>query len=620
MNTKMYQFGKEITNLDLYNAEKGYGIVDAPSVEGKTDSEKSLFMGGWNLRKSAAGNNSDAYITTSDGVYITKDRYVLIFRVDVPNEGIYRVTIKVKASNGVISDMRIFAGRRNMIAHGIDIAENESYEKSFLTTVYPYIPAMTSIPNTQKAIYVSVAGQNAGISSIAVEQIYNYDLADKKDIAEFNNDNSSSNLENNAANNVRTLWIAGDSTLTDQNAGFPYYSFGSCAGWAQEMAAYFDNIAVNNQAHSGMTSNCFRDDGHWDIVYNRIKEGDIFMLQFGHNDQKRRNLAAFGGYADNLRWYVRKIREKGAFPILLSPISRIPFEDNGKMRSLLQAHADATKTVADELDVPFIDLHQITMDYWVSLGEKAHDYFMPGDITHTNEYGATYIASQIARQIRDRDIMPLSAEISGVEAAPLLPDSDTKDLPKEPAGGMFEIDIPYIDINGIPQYSDMVKALRYGLLDPCVMHLHPTEEMPRAQVLMVLFKALRISGKRPYNGKYCDLSRYEWDSSYVEACIEENLIDPATTPNDRFRPDDALTAGEFASFVIRGMEPEKDKRDISMDECLKNAIQFGIISDSYKKEDIICRADCYAGLVHMMDMAGSQKKELPKDVEIHPVG
>ncbi|MCR4902832.1 MAG: hypothetical protein K6A23_08235, partial [Butyrivibrio sp.] len=383
---------------------------------------------------------------------------------------------------------------------------------------------------------------------------------------------------------------------------------------------YFENIAVNNQAHSGMTSNCFRDDGHWDIVYSRIKEGDIFMLQFGHNDQKRRNLAAFKGYADNLRWYVSKIREKKAYPILLSPISRIPFEDGGKMRSLLQSHADATKTVADELNVPFIDLHRITMEYWCSLGENAHDYFMPGDITHTNEYGAIYIAGQIARNIRDRHIMPLCADITGVQASTFLPDSDTKDLPKEPAGGMFEIDIPYIDIEGIPQYDDMVKALRYGLLDPCVMHLHPTEEMPRAQLLMVLFKALRISGKRPYNGKFCDLSRFEWDSSYVEACIDENLIDPLTTPNDRFRPDAALTAGEFASFVIRGMEEDKSKRDISINKCLEKAINLNIVPGHYKADDIICRADCYAGLVHMMDMAGNTAKALPKDVEVHPVG
>ena len=591
MDTLLFNFGKSITDKSLYNKDDGYGFVDSLNVEGKTDSEKSLFMGGWNLRKSA-GTIEGAYTTGDKGVYIAKDRYVLVFRADVPDEGIYRVCVKVVATNGNITDMRIFAGRRNMIARGINVQEGSEYSKSFLTTVYPYIPAMTSVPNCQKSIYISVSGKNAGFSEISIEKI----------------------------SDVKTLWIAGDSTLTDQNAGFPYYSYGSCAGWAQEIAGFFENIAVNNQAHSGMTSNCFRDDGHWDIVYDRIREGDIFMLQFGHNDQKRRNLAAFGGYADNLRWYVSKIREKKAYPILLSPISRIPFEDNGKMRSLLQAHADATKAVADELNVPFIDLHKITFDYWCSLGESAKDYFMPGDITHTNEYGAIYIADQIALQIRNRHIIPLSTEISTSLGFALLPDSDTKDLPKEPVSGMFEIDIPYTDIDGIPEYDYMVKALRYGLLDPCVMHLHPTEVMPRAQLLMVLFKALRISGKRPYNGKFCDLSRYEWDSSYVEACIDENLIDAETTPDDRFRPDDALTIQEFASFVIRGMQKDAASRNLSLSECLNKAISHGIVKEGRAAEDSITRAECYKGLVIMMDLFGAKDKALPSDVEIHPVG
>ena len=591
MDTLLFNFGKNITDKSLYNKDDGYGFVDSLNVDGKTDSEKSLFMGGWNLRKSS-GTIEGAYTTGDKGVYIAKDRYVLVFRADVPDEGIYRVCVKVVATNGNITDMRIFAGRRNMIARGINVQEGCEYSKSFLTTVYPYIPAMTSVPNCQKSIYISVSGKNAGLSEISIEKV----------------------------SDAKTLWIAGDSTLTDQNAGFPYYSYGSCAGWAQEIAGFFENIAVNNQAHSGMTSNCFRDDGHWDIVYDRIREGDIFMLQFGHNDQKRRNLAAFGGYADNLRWYVSKIREKKAYPILLSPISRIPFEDNGKMRSLLQAHADATKAVADELNVPFIDLHKITFDYWCSLGESAKDYFMPGDITHTNEYGAIYIADQIALQIRNRHIIPLSTEISTSLGFALLPDSDTKDLPKEPVSGMFEIDIPYTDIDGIPEYDYMVKALRYGLLDPCVMHLHPTEVMPRAQLLMVLFKALRISGKRPYNGKFCDLSRYEWDSSYVEACIDENLIDAETTPNDRFRPDDALTVQEFASFVIRGMQKDAASRNLSLSECLDKAISHGIVKEGRAAEDSITRAECYKGLVIMMDLFGAKDKALPSDVEIHPVG
>lgn len=51
-------------------------------------------------------------------------------------------------------------------------------------------------------------------------------------------------------------------------------------------------------------------------------------MEFGHNDQKRRYLKAFDQYAANLRRYVRQIREKGAYPMIVTSLSRIP----GKMR------------------------------------------------------------------------------------------------------------------------------------------------------------------------------------------------------------------------------------------------------------------------------------------------
>ena len=165
----------------------------------------------------------------------------------------------------------------------------------------------------------------------------------------------------------------------------------------------------------------------------------------------------------------------------------------------------------------------------------------------------------------------------------------------------------------------MVEALRLGLLDPCVMHLHPTAVMPRAQFLMVFFKALRLSGKRPYLGQFSDLSRYEWDSSYVQACIEENLIDPDTVSETHFRPDDALSAAEYASFLIRGCH-NVTERNISLKECYSDAVAKGFLPDYYAPDAAITRADCYQGLVILMKYLHSTEQALPSDAELHPVG
>lgn len=591
MYSGTFLFGSnDITESVLFTKEREYGFVDQEHLEGKTRAEQAIYSGGWNLRPSAQGEWKSAFVTTTEGVKIRTERFVLIFKVLVPEEGTYRVTVKTKAGPEKIRNMMLFAGRRNLIERNIAIEPDTSYHKEFLTYVSPYIPSMTSVPCTEKAIYISITGQNAGLSEVRIEKT-----------------------------DSRVLFIAGDSTVADQNALFPYYPYGSCGGWGQMMAQYFDSVAVCNQAHSGLTTNCFRDDGHWDIMKERIRENDIVMFQFGHNDQKRRNLSAFGGYLTNLRWYVKEIRRRGAYPVLLSPISRIPFQDEGRPRSLLKAHAEACRAAAEECNVPFIDLHTLTFRLWCGLGEEAHDYIMQGDITHTNDYGAARIAGFVASEIAAGSIEPLSGLPSDPEKRPFLPDQDTKEVPAKPEDN-GTVRIPYVDIQGIPQYRGIEEAFRRGLLDPCVMHLHPYDTMPRAQFLMIYFKALRITGKRPYLGEYCDISRYEWDSSYVQACVEKNLIDPVTVPDGRFRPDDAMTQAEFASFTIRGMRKENSGSSPSLEECLAEAVRKGIVSAGAKGEEAICRADCYAGLARMMELMGNGEMPLPADAEIHPVG
>ena len=605
-----YSFGSgenKISDTSFYDKSIGFGFVDLSNPTGNTASERSLYAGGWNLRKSYKTAWNDIVSTTDNGIYINHARDVIIFKSAVPGFGTYKITIKIVADNGDINNMSIFAGRRNLIASRINLSAGETYSKTFHVNVTPYIPALTAVPCMEKAVYISVSGQNAGFSQIDITQ-----------------------------NQVPVLYVAGDSTLTDQNALAPYYPYGSGGGWAQDIAQYFEDISVCNYAHSGLTTNCFRDDGHWDILAKAIHSGDIFMLQFGHNDQKRRNLAAFGGYINNLRWYVKKIREFGAYPVICSPISRIPFtdEETGLKCSLLKTHALAAKQAAEELNVPFIDLHTLTFNKWIELGDKAADYFT--DTTHTNDYGAALIANIVASEIRNKKIEPLINWISQTDPALFTPDMDIKELPKEPEeSSLFDIKIPYVDIDDIPQYRRIVKAFKGGILDPCIMYLHPMQTMPRAQVLMVLFKALRIEGRRPYHGRYIDIGRYEWDSSFIETCVEENLIDERTTPNDLFRPDDPLTYAEFASLCERGMEPEVLKRpELGLSECLHRAVVDGIVPaeavyvdpSGFDTNDItdggcaITRADVYAGLCRVMEIMKTIGTKLPTDIEIHPVG
>lgn len=593
MFTREFDFQNNKSCFTMFSMEKGYGFIDFNHIEGKTHSEQSIYSGGWNHRLSDTQSFHDFCEVSDTGVRIKDAREVIIFKLLVPEDGSYKVTLTCTAGMEPIENMSVFAGRRNLIARDICVAPRNTCEKEFYTYVAPYIPAMTSVPCTEKAIYISITGKNATLTGLTIK---------KQDVS--------------------TVFVAGDSTLTDQNALYPYYPYGSCGGWAQMLSSHLHGMAVCNQAHSGMTTNCFRDDGHWDIITSHISPGDVVLFQFGHNDQKRRNLAAFGGYLNNLKWYAERTRALGATPVILSPISRIPITDEEETYSLLSLHALACKEAAKECKVPFIDLHAFTFEKWKSLGESAHDYFMSGDITHTNDYGASMIAKLVVSELQSLQVEPLFSHLTNEKLSDFLPEQDTKVLPKEPAAtaGMFDIDFPYVDMKNHPKYDSCVSALRMGLLDPCVMHLHPDDGMPRAQFLMIYLRALRMNGERPYRGSFCDISKYEWDSSYVQTCIRENFIDKETVTQEHFRPDDFLTYEEFASFVIRGMEAEKKKREISLTNCFEKVKALSILDSASNPKDMITRAEVYAGLVQVMNLLSNASKELPSDAEIHPVG
>lgn len=215
---------------------------------------------------------------------------------------------------------------------------------------------------------------------------------------------------------VPTLYIIGDSTVTDQPSEYPYDPEKTYCGWGQVIPMLFDNgIAVSNHAESGATT-AETIDIHFNAIKNKIKKGDYLMIEFGHNDQKFTGLDAFGGYAKNLRWFVEYARMCGAQPILNSPINRIIFDENGKIMNLLGDYRNAVKSVAEELNTPFIDMLTATTDFFEPLGlYTAKKYFRHDgesqDYTHTNDLGGGIVARLCAGLIKKAHIDGLSKHI-----------------------------------------------------------------------------------------------------------------------------------------------------------------------------------------------------------------
>lgn len=241
---------------------------------------------------------------------------------------------------------------------------------------------------------------------------------------------------------VPTLYIIGDSTVTDQPSEYPYDPEKTYCGWGQVIPMLFDNaVAISNHSESGATTAEAREI-HFNGVRDKLRPGDYLMLEFGHNDQKQPELDAFGGYADNLRWFVEYAESRGAQPILNSPINRIIFDEKGKIVNLLGDYRNAVWSVAKELNVPFIDLFTATTEFFEPLGlYTAKKYFRHDeesqDYTHTNDLGGAIVARLCAGLIQNAQIdglsqhvLPDSLAIDKIEVSP--------DAPRESNIGEFK--------------------------------------------------------------------------------------------------------------------------------------------------------------------------------------
>jgi lysophospholipase L1-like esterase len=582
-----------VSGEDRYTESKSYGLIPLSTYVKKVP-DHFFGTGGWQPRETFKSSNLSLDYQSSDyGVELHQNRFPLRFQAKVPEEGVYAITITINGGNDGLTGINIYTGRRNTVRRDVSINPGETFSCQFYVHVCDYIPIMGKPPREDLSVYISVTGEFARLSSVTIEK-----------------------------SEAPTLFIGGDSIVADYEGFYPYNPLINGGSWGHNILQYLSGIAVDNQAHGGMTTNCFRDDGHWDVICKRIRPGDIFMFQFGHNDQKRRNLAAFKGYSDNLRWYVHQVRKMGAIPIMVTSLSRIPSKDEYGYYDLLEEHAEACRRVGREWNVPVIDLHQYSFERFCEMGnDTIKGYF--NDAAHTNDYGALLMAEFIAKEIKTKQIQPLCNHMNDIYPTPWTPDESLRPVtdisptekPEKPILSTDLPELPYIDCIHIKQLGELKEAMAKGLLDPCLKFFHPFDEMPRGQFLFLFFKAAKAPMRRSYQGKYCDIYRYEYDASNVQAAIDAELIDETTTPNDRFRPDDGLTGGELLSFIIRSLHDLGD-RDYNLAECEQQGKSLGLIWEGYERDKKVNRADCTVALVHMMNVTKEQVNGLPCKIKL----
>ena len=196
------------------------------------------------------------------------------------------------------------------------------------------------------------------------------------------------------------VYLIGDSTMADYSGDYdPGKDYMKTRyplmGWGQVFQDFMasdslpkingliksDSVFVDNRARGGRSTRTFFQEGRWRSVYENLEKGDFVLMQFGHNDaseSKTERYVNIEGYKEFLRLYVYQTRQKGAHPIILTPVARnYPWED-GELKNVHGEYYQAAMDVAEELDVMLIDLNKRSMDHFSRKGKEyvSKNYFM----------------------------------------------------------------------------------------------------------------------------------------------------------------------------------------------------------------------------------------------------
>jgi lysophospholipase L1-like esterase len=346
---------------------------------------------------------------------IMSEMIPIYFSAKVPSEGNYRVTVTMGDSQAP-SVTTIKAELRRLMVEKMKTRPGESVSVSFIVnTRTPRIDDNSQVrlkdrEKTSEAwawddrITLEFGNTYPSISSIEIEKV-----------------------------DVPTLYIAGDSTATDQSTE-PFNS------WGQMLPRFFNSqIAVANHAESGETLRSFIEEGRLAKLSSLMKPGDWLMIQMGHNDQKEKGpgIGAFTSFKASLKEYIAEARKHGATPVLVTPMHRLMFDSAGRVTNSLGDYPEAVRQVGAEEKVAVIDLNAMSKAFYEALGPKeAPKAFADGDTTHHSDYGSYELARCIVQGIRDSklDLVKYLTDDVG-PFKPSRPDPLAKfELPPDPPG------------------------------------------------------------------------------------------------------------------------------------------------------------------------------------------
>ncbi len=366
----------------INNENRQYGFIGTNEKDyrlhgGRIDGFNQLAGQSIDLKATDCGIGSLGIKDKEVTSFNSGDYYPVRFALKVQDETYYRVKATVTTLDGKNEAVAsLYTERKHPIFTNKVIKAKEEVTSEFTVRVTPVYYEKSDPKGLVPDGYVSVCllGDNAALKELVIEEIPT----------------------------ATTLWIVGDSTVTDGGGDLPFFPLGNYTGVGSGVTKYIgEDIAVVNEGEGGLSAH---DNNHFNVIKERLKEGDFLWVEYGHNHKSD----GVAGYESVIGKYYDACKKAGATLVLVGPIDRINNYDanTNTWNSSLKGFSDAAKKFVDdklkadsEDKVAFVDLNAPSLDWF---GEITKEGVVGGE-KYTNEKRLVYFYFQAARGAKDVD-------------------------------------------------------------------------------------------------------------------------------------------------------------------------------------------------------------------------
>jgi lysophospholipase L1-like esterase len=338
-------------------------------------------------QESGFGYEPGAETTTGDEGNTTTSEKPFLFSVRVP-EGNFNVTITF-GDSAVATTTTFKAESGRLMLERIAVPAGQVVARTFTTN--------TRTPKLPKLPTNATGREEVSLDQFDSGNTRNWD--DKLTIEFVSPHAALRSVEISPAPTVPTVFLAGDSTVTDRDGG-------GDVSWGQLLPRFLKSgVAVSNHAQSGETMKSFANALRFDKILSQMKKGDYLFLQFGHNDSKESWPQTYvepeTTYKAYLKVYIAEAKLRGAIPVLVTPMDRAN-RTTGAPAHGHGGYPEAMREVAKEEQVPLIDLYKMSILLYDSAGSDAPKILADG--THSTAYGGYEFAKCIVMGIRQNKL------------------------------------------------------------------------------------------------------------------------------------------------------------------------------------------------------------------------